>query len=453
MDIVSKGNNKGLYKSIFLSVITIALPTMLEEIMSVLMQYVDTAMVGRLGADATAAVSTSTTITWLIGSIPSAFGVAAMTLIAQALGAGEEDQIKRVAKQSLLFSVIVGIVIEGICLILCPYVAVWMGAEESIRAAATRYFFWITVAVALRAVYIVLAAAIRATKDARTPMYIGIAMNVLNVVFDYFFIYRFHLGVDGAAYATCLSGIIGSVAMIAAFFRNDYLRFSIKELRLEKSTMAKMWKIAYTVLIINVASCLGYVVFAGQVSHMGTIIFAAHSIALGAEELFYIGGYGFKCGANTLVGISYGEQNHEKYHAVCVSSVICTLVIMTLSGVILFIFARPLMSIFTSDKQVIELGTTVLKMVAFNEPFFGLYVVSEGVYYGLGHTKYPLAIEFIGMWGVRILSTFICIRYFGATLVTVWCCMIADNVFKAILMTAPLPLLWKKETVGGNEVC
>ena len=99
-------------QNIFWAMVTLALPSMLEQILSVLMQYVDTAMVGHLGPDATAAVSTSTTITWLIGSVPYAFGVAAMTLIAQAIGAGEEHQIKKVAKASLRFSLVVGIVLE-----------------------------------------------------------------------------------------------------------------------------------------------------------------------------------------------------------------------------------------------------------------------------------------------------------------------------------------------------
>ena len=440
-----------LYRETFITVITIALPTMLEQIMSVLMQYVDTAMVGRLGATATAAVSTSTTITWLINSIPSAFGIGAMTLIAQAIGSGEERQIKSIARQCLYFSLLVGGVLEVVCLLVYPHVADWMGAEPDVAPAATRYFFWITVPVILRAFYVIFSSAIRATKDTKTPMYIGIATNVMNVALDYVFIYVLNLGVDGAAYATCLSSVIGAICMITAFFKNVYLRFNPLKLTFEADSFKSMWSMSLPLLGINFASCLGYVVFAGLVSHMGTIIFAAHSIALGAEELFYIGGYGFKSAANTMVGISYGEQNHEKYHAVCVSSVICTISVMTLSGVLLFIFAGPLMGFFTNDPQVIALGTVVLKMVAFNEPFFGLYIITEGIYYGLGQTRYPLYIEFIGMWVVRISTTYFFITMFNAGLTTVWACMIADNVFKAIALAIPTFSLWKRASLCIHE--
>jgi putative MATE family efflux protein len=435
--------NNSLF-NIFIAVVMVALPTMLEQILSVLMQYVDTAMVGRLGADATAAVSTSTTITWLIGSIPVAFGVGAMTQIAQAIGSGEKHKISQVAKVSLVFGVGVGIIIEAICMAVAPFVAGWMGASEEVAPAATRYFFWISVPIVFKSLNIVLSAAIRATKDTKTPMFIGVGANLLNVVLDYVFIYIFGLGVDGAAYATCISAVVSGLVTLSVFLGHKEFKLEGSVLSLDKEIVDRMWRLSLPVLLINVASTSGYVVFAGLVSHMGTIIFAAHSIAVGAEELFYIGGYGFKSAANTMVGISYGEQNHDKYHAVCVSSVIATVAIMTISGVLLYIFAEVLMGFFTNDPQVIALGTTVLKMVAFNEPFFGLYIISEGIYYGLGKTKYPFVIEFGGMWLVRIVSTFIGIHFFGMGLIGVWCCMIADNVIKAILLTVPLKTLWKK---------
>ena len=439
---ITKQNNK--QENIFWSVVVVALPTMLEQILSVLMQYVDTAMVGRLGADATAAVSTSTTITWLVGSMPYAFGVAAMTLIAQAIGSGEEHKIKLVAKRSLLFALGVGTVLEVICLALSPFVATWMGAEEAIRPAATRYFFWISVPVILKSVQYILASAIRATKDTKTPMIISVAINAVNLILDYIFIYMFGLGVDGAAFATCISAALGGVLTLVVFFKNPLLSFNGNLFESDRDTTQKMWKLSLPILLINVASTSGYVVFAGLVSHMGTIIFAAHSIAVGAEELFYIGGYGFKSAANTMVGISYGEQNHDKYHAVCVSSIVCTLLVMTFSGIMLFIFADTLMGFFINDKSVIDLGAIVLRMVAFSEPFYGMYVISEGIYYGLGKTKYPFIVEFGGMWLIRILATYIGIHYFNQGLVYVWCCMIADNIIKATLLTIPLPRLWKK---------
>ncbi|MCR4694692.1 MAG: MATE family efflux transporter [Pseudobutyrivibrio sp.] len=437
-------------ENIFLMVVTLALPTMAEQLLSVLLQYVDTAMVGRLGAEATAAVSTSTTITWLVGSMPYAFGVAAMTLIAQAIGAREEEKIKHIARQSLIFALVVGAVIEVICLGVAPFLAGWMGAEEAIRPAATRYFVWISIPVVFKSIHYILASAIRATKDTFSPMVVSISINVINIILDYLLIYKFGLGVDGAAIATCISATIGGLSILFIFFRKPLLTFNIFTTKGDKEITKQMWKLSLPILLINIASTSGYVVFAGLVSHMGTVIFAAHSIAVGAEELFYTGGYGFKTAANTLVGISYGEQNYKKYRKVTISAIGLTVLVMTLSGIALYFFAETLMGFFTPDPQVIKLGTRVLKMVAFSEPFFGLYVISEGIYYGLGMTRYPFVIETGGMWLVRILSTYIGIHFFGMGLTGVWMCMIADNVLKALFLTIPIPKLWKKQNAGHS---
>ncbi|MCF0131658.1 MAG: MATE family efflux transporter [Pseudobutyrivibrio sp.] len=428
-------------RHIFNTLISLALPTMLEQILSVLMQYVDTAMVGHLGPNATAAVSVSTTITWLIGSIPGAFGVATMSLIAQAIGRKDEEDVKKIARHSLIIAVFIGAIIGFICYLIADYVPYWMGADETVCHDAALYFRVISCVVLFRAVNIILNNALRAAKDTRTPMYIGIGSNVLNVVLDYIFIYQMGGGVFGAAMATAVStAFAGSVSLFAFLSKNEF-KNSIEHVSMDRGILLKMWKMSYPVLIINVASCSGYVVFAGMVSHMGTWVFAAHSIALGAEELFYIGGYGFKSAATTLTGISYGEQDYDKYKSVTKMATAMTIGVMLISGVLLYNFALPLMELFTTDATVAQMGATVLKMVAFSEPFFGIYVVTEGFYYGLGNTRYPLFVELFGMWIVRILSTYYCVNYIGGDLSIVWMCMIADNVAKAILLAIRVPKL------------
>ena len=110
---------------------------------------------------------------------------------------------------------------------------------------------------------------------------------------------------------------------------------------------------------------------------------------------------------------------------------------MCLSGLLLYVVAFPLMEFFTSSRRVAEIGAEMLKLVAFSEPFFGLMIVTEGIFYGMGKTKYPFVVETFCMWGIRILSTFIVVRFLGLGLREVWYCMIADNIGKALLLFAP----------------
>ncbi|MCM1102431.1 MAG: MATE family efflux transporter [Clostridium sp.] len=420
------------------ALVTLSIPTILEEMLATLLQYVDTAMVGRLGENATAAVSVTTTVTWLIHSIPSALSVAALSLIAKAVGSGDEKRIQRLSEQVFLLAVGCGLVMSVISMALSPYIPVWMGAEESIQRQASVYFFIICMPMLFRTWNSILGAAIRATKDTRTPMLINLGANLLNVALNYLLIYTCGLGVTGAAIASAISYTLAGILMFAAYRRNRLLHWKFKGFAPDGPILKDCARISIPVLGTNVASCFGYVVFASLVTGMGNTIFAAHSIAVTAETIFYIPGYGLRTATSALVGISLGEGDRRKFETVGGLSVGLTMAMMLMSGLILYRAAYPLMCLFTNSDQVARIGAEMLKLVAFSEPFFGLMVVMEGIFYGLGRPKYTFFVETFSMWGVRIFLAFVCVRIWNLGLREVWYCMIADNVCKAVLLTLPI---------------
>ena len=441
---------KKQYRDMLKTIVLLALPTMFEHLLSTLMQYVDTAMVGRLGADATAAVSTTTTITWLVNSISGAVGVAILTMIATGIGAGRNEYVKKTAAQAVLLSVTVGGIITAACIILSPYIPGMMGIDESVRALSSEYFMIISVPMVLRSFSIVLGSAIRATHDTRMPMIINLTANGLNVVLNYLLIYTAGLGVRGAAIATAISTALSGIWMLMLFLKKDVLRFDVRSLKPDKDILAEAWRIGFPVLATNFTSCLGYVVFAGMITGMGNVIFAAHSIAVTAEEFFYIPGYGLRNATQTLIGNSYGEGDHNKFKLTSRISMALTVLMMCISGFLLYIVARPLMSVFTTSQEVIDTGTMVLKMVAFSEPAFGILIEVEGIYYGLGKTKLPFIIETLSMWAVRILFTYLCVNIWHLSLRAVWFCMIADNILKALAFTIASFIIFRKKSFAAE---
>lgn len=434
---------RGYYGRLLKTILMLSLPTIAEQILSTLMQYVDTAMVGRLGDNATAAVNVTTTVTWLTNSVPSAIGVGVLALISRYFGAHDDEKIRSVSKISLLLTVIFGAASGALSMALSPFIPVWMGAQPDVRADASMYFFIISIPMVFRAATTIFGAAIRAVQNTRTPMIISLASNLLNVGLNYLLIYTAGLGVVGAAIATAACSTLSGLLMFLAWRKNVHLRWGWCTFRIEKPILTQCLKTSVPVLGTNVVSCMGYVVFAGLVSgSMGTAVFAAHSIAVTAETIFYIPGYGLRTATSALVGAALGERDKRKFDAVCGLSVIITLVMMMINGVLLYYVSYPLMSLFTSSAETARLGAEMLKLVAFSEPFFGLMVVMEGVFYGLGRTRYAFIAESASMWGVRILFTFFCVKLWGLDLYAVWLCMIADNVCKALLFT--IPVLSKK---------
>lgn len=426
--------SKRSYRNVLTTLITLSIPTILEEVMSVLLQYVDTAMVGHLGEQATAAVSTTTTISWMVNGAVYAMGIAVLALISQAYGRNDKAAMEAVSKQAFFLTLICGFGVGAIAMALSPYIPIWMGADPAIQKEASRYFFIISMPMVFRAGNMIFGEAIRGTLDTKSPMLVNLVENVINTILNWVLIYVLDWGVTGAAIASAIAYTIGGIAMYVVYRRKTALRWNYNELRWDGATMKEICNIGLPAMGSDLIATTGYVVFAAMVSGMGTTIFAAHSIAVTAETIFYIPGYGLRASTSSLAGVALGEEDHEKLRQVCLLSILLTVALMTISGGILYLGAYPLMSIFTPSEPVIALGGSVLKLVAFSEPFFGLMVVIQGIFYGLGRTKQVFLVETIGMWGVRILFTYLSVHTWHLGLLAVWNCMIASNVVKAVLL-------------------
>ena len=174
---------------------------------------------------------------------------------------------------------------------------------------------------------------------------------------------------------------------------------------------------------------LGFVAFASMINSLGEVSTAAHTIANTVESAFYIPGFGMQTAAATLNGNAYGAKDKQRMHDLANMFIPIELVLMTVSGASLFTFAPALMDIFSDSPEVIALGSTVLRMVAVSEPFYGFSIIIEGLMQGVGKTKEPFAYNIMGMWGIRIVGTFVCTQILGLNLVSAWGCMIAHNMF------------------------
>ena len=173
---------------------------------------------------------------------------------------------------------------------------------------------------------------------------------------------------------------------------------------------------------------LGYVAFAAMINSLGEAATAAHTIANTVESAFYIPGYGMQTAAATLTGNAYGARDARRLKSVSRMFIPIEIGLMFLSGSLLFLFAPSLVGLFSTNPEVIRMGSTVLRMVAVSEPVYGFSIIVEGMMQGLGKTKKPFLFNIIGMWGVRIVGTFICTQLLSFGLISAWACMIAHNV-------------------------
>jgi Na+-driven multidrug efflux pump len=174
---------------------------------------------------------------------------------------------------------------------------------------------------------------------------------------------------------------------------------------------------------------LGYVAFAAMINSLGDVATAAHTVANTVESAFYIPGYGMQTAAATLAGNAYGGRDVKRLRRLSELFIPIELILMALSGAVLFLAAPALVSLFSADSAVITLGVTVLRMVALSEPFYGFSIIVEGMMQGVGKTKLPFVFNVCGMWLIRIFGTYIATCHLGGGLVSAWGCMIAHNLF------------------------
>ena len=422
----------------------LAWPSMLEQAMQTAVQYIDTAMVGALGTAATAAVGSTSTVNWLISSSISAMSIGFLAFIAKARGAGEDEKARRAVGQSVLAVLVLGTFFTVLTLSLSKMVPVWMQVDEGIRETAAKYFFIVYMPMLPRTASIIFGTVLRASGDTKTPMKIGVVMNATNVVLNFLLIYETRvlkifdieftmfgagLGVIGAGIASAIAFTVGGILITAVLWNHPFLSPKGQKIAPDPEILRPCLKVAFPNMLQRFGTSLGFVAFASMINSLGEVSTAAHTIANTVESAFYIPGFGMQTAAATLNGNAYGAKDKQRMHDLANMFIPIELVLMTVSGASLFTFAPALMDIFSDSPEVIALGSTVLRMVAVSEPFYGFSIIIEGLMQGVGKTKEPFAYNIMGMWGIRIVGTFVCTQILGLNLVSAWGCMIAHNMF------------------------
>ena len=439
--IIKKNSEKWAMAALILG---LAWPTMLEQLMQTAVQYIDTAMVGALGTSATAAVGATSTVNWLINSTIAALSVGFLSFIARACGAGDRNAARRAAAQAALAVLTAGSFFTLLTLSLSGVIPVWMQVEQDIRPLASRYFFILYLPMLPRAASIIFGTVLRAAGDTKTPMKIGVLVNLINVILNFLLIYPTRtatvfsravlipgagLGVLGAAVASAVAYAFGGVYITIVLWRHPMVSPKGQGLRPDMTILKPCLQVAFPNMLQRFGTSLGYVAFAAMINSLGEVATAAHTIANTVESAFYIPGYGMQTAAATLAGNAYGARDARKMKKLAHMFIPIEVGLMVLSGGLLFLLAPMLMGIFSTNEAVIALGTTVLRMVAVSEPFYGFSIIIEGMMQGVGKTREPFIFNIIGMWGVRIVGTFVCTQRLGMGLVSAWACMISHNLF------------------------
>ena len=414
-------------------------PAIIAQLSSVLMQYIDTSMVGHLGAAAGASIGLVSTCMWLLMGFCGACGSGFSVQVAHLIGANDFKNARVVLRQGLLTSLLFSGCIALLGMAIAVPLPHWLGGTPEIIPDATKYFLIVSACIPFMMIDWICASMLQVSGNMKVPSYLNIGMCVMDVCFNYLFIYVLDLGVMGAALGTGLAEFITAMAMLY------FLTVRSPELNLRqdkgsfkptRKVIAKAAGIGGPMALQNILIRGGYIAATIIVAPLGTIAIAANSFAVTAESFCYMPGYGIADAATALVGQSVGAGRKELAKRFAWINTVMGMTIMTVLGGLMFAFAPQLMQMLTPDTEVIGLGARVLRIEAFAETAYAASIVAYGAFVGAGDTKWPSVMNFTSMWLVRIIPAIFLVKVYG--LVGFWMAMAAELTFRGTIFLVRL---------------
>lgn len=446
--LIREGRPMTLGQQIHLTVM-LSVPAVVAQLSSIVMQYIDAAMVGSLGAEEAAAIGLVSTTTWLFWGLCIASSTGFSVQVAHRIGAGDMQGARNVLRQAITSTTLFSFALAAIGVAISGVLPEWLGGDVSIHHDASLYFLIFSLFLPALQLNFLAGGMLRCCGNMRIPSLLGVVMCVLDVIFNFFLIFPTRhavvagidifipgagLGVEGAA--------LGTVAAetVVATIQMWYLCTHSSELKLtkEKGSFRPQVNILKKALRIGLPMGLEHVVICGAqimttviVAPLGVFAIAANSFAITAESLCYMPGYGISDAATTLVGQSVGAKRRRLTRSFAFITVFMGMIIMGLMGLLMYIFAPQIIGLMTPVEEIRSLGIMALRIEAFAEPMFAASIVAYGVFVGAANTLVPCLMNFFSIWAIRLSLAALLAPTMG--LKGVWIAMCIELCFRGII--------------------
>ena len=435
-------------RSMAATVLALSLPAILAELSTTLMQYIDASMVGSLGAHATASIGIVESSIWLLDGLAMSAAIGFTVQVAQLIGAGRDRDARNVLRQSIVVLLCFGVLLAGVGQMVSARLPGWLGGAPELHADASRYFRVCTLALVPLAMARLGTGMLQCSGDMRTPSLLNVLSCVLDVCFNSFLIrdgWTLHLGslalhvpgaglgVTGAALGTLLAQVVTAGLLLwCALVRSERLALRERGTWLpQPSTLRPAWGMSWPLFLERVVTSAAYVACTAIVAPLGVVAVAANSLAITAEAVCYMPGVGIEAAATTLVGQTLGARRKDVARSFARLSTVLGMLVISASGLLMFVLAPQIMAMLTPDAAVQELGVRILRIEAFAEPLFAASMVAAGALRGAGDTLVPSIISLASMWGVRITLMWFVAPVWGLT--GVWCVMAFELCVRGLL--------------------
>ncbi len=452
---MKKDFTKGpILKSLF----ALAGPIVLTNLFHSAYQLVDTFWVGRLGADAVAAVSLSFPIIFLLITLGAGFSLAGTILVAQNYGKKDTNEVNYIASQTVALMFVVSIFISILGYFVAEPLMTLMGASETVLPSATKYLQISSMGMVFMFSYFVFQSLMRGVGEVKMPLYIVASTVLLNLILDPLFILGYGsfegMGVTGAAVATIITQALSSIIGLIILFRGKHvIQIKSSQFKLDWKLSKRMFFLGLPASIEQSMKALGLTIMSFLVATFGTVVIASYGIGIRILTFVIIPSFGLSMATSTLVGQNMGANKADRAEKIANKSTQIGFVILACIGLFTFFFAELLASTFIPGNPEVIAGATVfIQFLSFTFPFIGVTLIFNGVFQGAGNTQIPMMLSIISLWVFEFPLSYILSKHTGLHETGLWIAVPIANALSMIMALSYFKLgRWKSIKLIKDE--
>ncbi len=395
------------------TLILLAYPLIINQLVQVLYNLTDTFWLGRLGREELSAPGTAWPLVWFFMSIGMGFATAGFAFVSQYVGAGDYRKANRYAgalySLMLIFATLIGI--SGV--ILAPYLLRFMNVSDTVYPYALRYTRVIFAGIPFSFTLFAFNFLLRAVGDTKTPVKINVATVLLNLVLDPFFIFGWagfpKLGVVGAAVATMLSNSLGSlVGGYLLFTGRVGIHLTPETLKPELHFYSRIFRVGLPSSVGSSTTALGFIILTRIIFTLGgqygnaDVAFATYSITNRLTNFMFAFSDGISMAMGTMIGQNVGAKLYERAKGIAEKTMLTNFTILSAGTLLFALFRVQIFSFFIHDQAIIAESAKVVRYFSASLPFFGIFSAVNNVFQSSGHTKKSMLLGILRLWGLRL---------------------------------------------------
>jgi putative MATE family efflux protein len=411
---------------------------MAEQLLSMMVGIVDTFLVGHLGAASLAAVGLANQWVFMATMLFGAIATGATALIARFVGAREGQLANDVLRQAMLLGVFIGFLASLLGIALAEPAMTLLGAERAVVELGSGYLRVVSTIFLFSTLMFIGNASLRGAGDTRTPLYVMLVVNTINIVVSWVAINGPfglpQLGVVGSALGAAVGRFVGGVLVVAILLRGRAgIQLTLSGLRPDGELIRRILRVGLPSGMEQLLFRSGHMVYARILAGLGTVAYAANQVAMNGWSLSFMPGFGFALAATTLVGQSLGAGDPDGAQQRGYTAYRLGAGLMMVVGLTFVIFPAQIVGFFTDEVQVVALGTMPLRMVGLIQPILGASMIFGGALRGAGDTRWPMVVTGGCIWLVRLPLAYLMGSVLGWGLLGIWGALVIDLTLRGLL--------------------